>query len=172
MTTIDARLTTALATALLLTSCATEDEPVPIFEKSTAAPTPSKSPNPEKDPHRSPKALIRHWNHLQNEMQLGDTKAWRELTPNCQTCIQAADQVDNFYTAGGFIQTDGRTIRSIENESGSTYRVTLDSSSTEYRESAESEVKKLAGGQGVVYHVHLVRDGASWEFWDYAQVAQ
>lgn len=167
------RLTAVLA-ALVLTSCAAEDDPVPIFEEPSAAPTPSASAAPEKSPHRSPKAVIRHWNHLSNTMQEGDTGTWREFTAECASCTASADRIDQIYSAGGYVRTKGTSIINIEPDAEFTsgvFLVDVDISPTEYREHPDAELSTFPG-ETTTYRVYLSRSGDEWYFQDFAKLAR
>lgn len=179
------RFTAPLIAALMLSSsllsgCSAEADPEPKFDSPTSSASPTAAeadePPPAKDPTRSAKALIRHWNDLQNAMQVdGDTTAWRELTTDCKGCLSFADQVDDIYAKGGYIQTDGQTIKSIkrdpEFDSPTVFRVHIDAAPTEYTSTADGPTETFPGGQAR-YRFYLDADGASWSFRDYAKLAR
>lgn len=173
------KLTTRLTltfTGLLLTGCASDPEPEPIFAEAepTTTPAPSADADEGKDPHRSPKALIRHWNRVQNEMQKGDTAEWRALTADCEGCLATADRVDAIYAAGGFLHTDGRSILSIRADAefpSGVFRVDVDVAPTEYKNDSSAPLEHFPGGRST-YRVYLHKKQAGWQFRDYSKLAQ
>lgn len=169
------RLTSLLAAlaALLFTACAAEEEPTPIFAEPTATVTPSPSAIPERETVRE---FLERWVEVERDMQnTGETTSYRALTDGCEPCDSFADQVDEFYLAGGFIQTEGQQITAVEREGKTnlavTFNVQAEASPTEYRESADAQNKKLDGGS-VTYRMHLKRENNDWRFLSYVQVAQ
>ncbi|MBF4762485.1 hypothetical protein ISU07_05060 [Nocardioides islandensis] len=160
------RLLAALACALVLTACSddsssTADPPTPT----TSAPSdPTSSPTEEAE---SPEEFVRRWVDVDREMQnSGDTREYRRMTKGCEACKGVADQVDDIYRAGGYVKTDGlqvKKIRAGDADSNGEVEVQLDveSSPTEYVESAGGEIQKLPGGP-VSYLLTLHQSTNSW----------
>ncbi|WP_162598730.1 hypothetical protein [Nocardioides gilvus] len=156
-----------LTSALLLTGCGAE-EPVPKF-----APAPTVAPSagtPTPVDEKSAEEFIRRWNDEQRDMQKGDTSKYRQIAGDCETCMKAADRIDEIYASGGFVKTDGRKVRSIKPSGPSenaenTYVVEVYSSPTSYRESSQAPEESLNGGVAT-YRLQLSRSAGKWAVQD------
>lgn len=162
-------LALSLCTALLLSGCGGK-EPEPKFEAE-----PSSTPTPSVAKQETAEEFIRRWNDEQTRMQKGDTTEYRRIADKCEPCMTAADQIDGIYAAGGFVKTDGRTIKSIESvseEQGSrSYRVTVTSAPTEYQEKAGASIRRFKGGPAV-YDVSIYRDDREWKLGFYLKASK
>ena len=162
-----------LAICLMLTACAAEDDPTPIFAEPTAPPDVTTTAQPEKE---TVEQFLDRWAEEGREMQnSGETASYRALTDDCEPCTSFADQVDEFYSAGGFIETEGQRITAVERDGKTNlavaYNVRAETSPTEYRESSDTQNETLAGGT-VLYRIHLKRENNDWRFLNYVLVAQ
>ena len=157
-------LALALVVPLFVAGC-TEGEPQPKMPdppptSSEPSPSPTETETAEVE---SAEDFIRRWSEGLREMQVtGETQPFRSLGPDCESCIETADRVDQIYQAGGAIEWAGWTILSIEPLGGSQeFRVVEKSAPTRYRESADAAWRRLAGGR--TPHVfELEPSGNSW----------
>ncbi|MBE7325529.1 hypothetical protein IEQ44_12795 [Nocardioides sp. Y6] len=152
--------------ALLLTGCS-QEEPEPKF-----ADEPSASPTPEAK--ETAKEFIRRWNDELTAMQKGDTREYREIAGACEPCMSAADKVDEYYAAGGYVATEGRTLVEIEKQQNhgrnrATYRIVVDSAPTEYQTKANGPIESFTGGR-VTYGVLIQNSKESWQILDTWQI--
>ena len=159
----------ALSAALLGVTGCSQDDPEPEAEnRPTETETSLAAVEDE-----SPEEFIRRWNDVQNEMQKGDTEAWRSLTPDCSACQKTADRVDAAYDAGGYVRTDGRRIltitKSFSRGNNHQYEVEVESSPTTFRLSRDAQEETLEGGK-LRLAVSLTHDGTVWVFNDYWQL--
>lgn len=167
------RCAAAVVLAATLVGCEEGDPEPKISPGSSVSPSPTaSSAAPEEE---SPEAFIRRWAQLETEMQnTGDTSAYRAVTAACQPCTRTADLVDEFYSAGGFIRTDGRTVESLRRlgvaKDAVSYQVRMRSAPTEYKERADGELRTFPGGVSD-YRVELVRKRSEWHVRDYAELA-
>lgn len=157
-------LALALVVPLLLAGCS-EDEPEPQMPDPPASSEPSPSPSEAETPEaESPEEFIRRWAQVLREAQVtGDTGALRQLGPDCESCLDTADRVDQIYKAGGVIEWGGWKILSIGpiGDSNREFRVVEKSAPTRYRESSGAPWQLLSGGRSP--HVfELERAGTSW----------
>jgi hypothetical protein len=106
----------------------------------------------------------------------GDTADYRSISRGCRPCQAVADQVEGYFEAGGFVRTKGWSIKSVDlSASGPggqiTATVAVSSAPTEYRESADSDVKRLEGGS-ITELMTLTPRAASWHLINLEQLAQ
>ncbi len=157
-------LALAAVVALLLAGCTDAPEPTPKIPDptpSSATPSPTESETVEAE---SAEDFIRRWASELREMQAtGDTDGFRKLGPDCESCLETADRVEQIYQAGGEIQWDGWTILRIgpNGEATDEFRVLERSAPTRFRESADAAWTKLAGGR-TEHVMELTPDGDSW----------
>lgn len=163
------------ATVLLLGTLAacSDDAPQPTFQPSTEAatssPPPSASdPPPSSDPPKPETAasFLRRWQAEAFEMQnSGDTTAYREMSLRCESCDSLADRVDSVYDAGGWIRTDGGSVRNLKEVGGQgrlhIFEYVLKSAPTIYRQTSEGSKQRLGGGTAR-YQVNVLRRGDSY----------
>ena len=158
------RLALAVAGALLLAGCSGDPEPTPKLPDptpSSSSPTATESETPEAE---SAEEFIRRWSDELQKMQAsGETEAFRKLGPNCESCIAAADRVDEVYGANGRIEWDGWKILSIEpiGKSETEFRAEMDSAPTRIRETRRGKWQTLKGGR-VTRILELQRVGDEW----------
>lgn len=158
---------------LLLTGCSDGDpeaEPTPKMpDSSSSTPTPTESESPEVE---SAEDFVRRWVDVSNEMQqTGETSAYLEISGKCRPCKQVAQQVASAFEAGGYVRTDGWTIKSIKDRSGGgkpIYDVRVNSAPTELKASKTSKPSRLPGGD-LVYRFRL-NDEAPWQLTQLTQV--
>jgi hypothetical protein len=167
-------LALALAVPLLLAGCTDDPEPTPKIPDPTTS-SPSDEPAETETPApESAEDFIRRWAEALREMQTtGQTAAFRELGPDCESCNKTADRVEQIYGGGGSIEWAGWTIRSIKpyGEATNQYRVVERSAPTRYRESDDAPWKRLAGGQ--TPHVfELEQSGSAWAVARTAELAE
>ena len=163
-TSMHVRLALAVAGALLVAGCSDDPEPAPTVPDptpSSSTPSPTDSETPEAE---SAEDFIRRWAAVEAEMEnTGDTKEYRRLSQECQACMDLADLVEKWYAAGGFIEWDGWTVRSVtpRGNSDSEFIVRVTSSPTKYKESKKGQLKTFRGGPGA--HLLVVDErGESW----------
>lgn len=165
----------ALVMGIALTGCNGDEpqpDPTPIVasptESRSASPTPSDSATPEAE---SAKDFIRRFVAVQNEAQVtGDVKEYRSLQRKCPPCMSLADRVEAIYADGGWIKTDGWSIRKIERNTKDDYYIDVTSAPTKYRESASAQVKSFEGGRRR-HHIFLRETGDSWLVTEVLQVS-
>jgi hypothetical protein len=149
---------TALALGLALgalTGCQADEpvaDPAPSVSSSVSSPSPSESSSPAAA--ETPEEFIRRWINVHTEMQnTGETQEFRKLSTGCVPCYDLADQVDEIYQEGGFVETDGWTPTSFKRLGPSgrsmTYLVGIENAATEYKETSGAEVTTLPAGTGV-----------------------
>jgi hypothetical protein len=143
---------------------------------STTSAEPSSTP-PETEAPETAEEFVRRWVEVSNEMQnTGETTEYRSISQACRPCIEVADQVEGYFKAGGYVKTDGWTIRSIEvPKPGAAKKLTLtldvDSAPTEYVESAGGEIQHFEGGR-VLELVTMSRADGDWAVLDLEQQAK
>ena len=147
-----------LAVALLLAGC-TDPEPSPTPTPSPSSSSMVVSPSPSDSSSAPPRAetpveFIKRWVQVHTEMQnTGDTREFRRLSKGCQACEGLADQIDEIYAKGGFVETDGWTVLDVDRlgtgRRSRTYLVEIDNAVTRYAEKAGGEVKTLPAGNAV-----------------------
>lgn len=145
--------------AVLLTGC-TEEAPQPKFaEQPNATPTPV-----EKE--ESAEEFIRRWNRADAAMQnSGSTADYRAITKKCAPCTALADQVDEFYTAGGYVATEGREIENIKRLDSSSFLVWIKAGPTTYRESTAGPEGSYPGGEDLL-RVTVTRRSGEFQLTD------
>jgi hypothetical protein len=96
----------------------------------------------------------------------GKTGPYQAISEGCHSCTQLANDVSGFYAAGGYVRWGGWQIVSIrpysKNGSGRAFAMTARAATTNYKESASGELKKLHGGLATDV-VSLRRTGHSWQ---------
>jgi len=102
----------------------------------------------------TPEEFVRRWVEVDREMQnTGDTQEFRSISRNCVPCKGLADQVDRIYAAGGYVRTDGFTIRRLVVGPTQGYqievRIWVDSAPTELVEVDGGEIQHLEGGKRI-----------------------
>lgn len=156
-------LAIALAGPLLLAGCS-DPEPTPKIPDPTptsSTPSPTESETPEAE---SAEDFIRRWSDALQKMQAtGNTEEFRALGPDCESCLAAADRVDEVYGAKGRIEWDGWKILSIEpiGNSQTEFRAEVDSAPTRIRETKNGKWQTLQGGR-VTRLLELKRVGDEW----------
>lgn len=164
-------LALALAVPLLLAGCSDDPEPTPKMpDPTTSTPSPTETEPPEAE---SAEDFIRRWADELREMQVsGEADAFRRLGPECESCIETADRVEQIYADGGAIEWAGWTILSIDPlGTPNAFRVVERSAPTRYRESAAAPWQRLAGGR-TPHVIELNPSGDSWEVVRTAELAQ
>ena len=165
----------ALVATLVLAGC--QDEPEPQFE-----PTPSDSSSPtdpkssEQPEAQSAEEFIEDWVDLQRDMQnTGETEAFLAVSDKCIACVQLADLVTRYYDAGGYVETQGWTLRVLNqlSRTGRTieFEAEIKSAPTVYLEEAGGTVEHLPSGQGKERFVVRSTDGG-WQMIEIAEIAQ
>jgi len=178
MRAIGGRAAAIVAAFVLASTAACTDEdptpPPPTTSSSTpTSPTPtSSSPAPQPE---SAEDFIRRWVEEHRKMQnTGETSEFLGLSRNCAACRELATTVANFYSAGGYVKTDGWRILSIKREGSQgrheVFRVRVRSAPTEYQESANGDIRRLAGGI-TDQRIDLARLGDTWSVSDLSQYA-
>lgn len=157
-------LALTFAVPLLLAGCSDEAQPTPKMPDpttSSSTPSPTESETPQAE---SAEDFIRRWSEELRDMQVsGDSEAFRELGPQCESCLATAKRVDQIYAAGGEIRWAGWTIHSIEpnGKAANEFRVVETSAPTRFRESLDAPWQRLDGGR--TPHVfELAPSGSSW----------
>jgi hypothetical protein len=156
-------LALSLAAPLLLAGCSDEAAPAPKMPDPPSSSTPSPTESEEPDVE-SAEEFIRRWADVEAEMEnTGETAEYRELSSGCKACMDLADLVERWYSAGGFIEWQGWTIQRVEPRGGSQteFVVRVRSSPTKYKESARGPIKTFDGGPGAHLLV-LDEKGESW----------
>jgi hypothetical protein len=166
----------ACCCALALAGCSDDSsssagpDPSPSVSSSESSPSPT-----ETDDAETPEAFVRRWVDVDREMQnSGHTGEYRRLSSKCRPCLEVADQVEGYYAAGGYVKTDGWTIRSSKTSrspGSASVTIKVTSSPTEYVESAGGKVQHLEGGEGS-YILSLMTARDSWVVADLEAVAQ
>jgi len=157
-----------LAAGLLLAGCS--DDPEPIFEP-TETPSPTES-SPTAEPEaQSPEDFIREWLVLQRDMQnTGDVDAYLAASRGCSSCESAASIVTDYYAAGGYVRTKGRSLIALTPiDEGKTYDLKVRSAPTKYKESADAPVQGFPGGVST-YRVTLRQTDSGWILSDEVEV--
>ena len=172
-----ALLTVSVVTAGLLLAGCGADDPEPKFE---AEPSPSTSVSPSPGPSAtpasdSPEALIRRWVEELNAAQVdGHVDAYLALS-RCGACVTFANRVKGVYDSGGYIKTDGWTIRSISSmgRSGKSaaYKLRILSAPSEMRETSKASVQHLEGGPRTL-QVLLIRRNGAWHLDDFLDMGR
>jgi hypothetical protein len=159
------------APALLLSACGGDDSiadpPVSSPPTSTATSAPPQQETPEH--------FIRRWAAEEKQMEnTGRTSAYVRLSQKCVACRQLAQDIHDFYAAGGFARWGGWKILMIR-RSGATgigvaYDVEVDSTPTTYKKSAGATVQHLAGGRAT-HQLTIQRIDGGWQVISKAQLS-
>ena len=163
------------ALSLLLVGCSDDPEPKMPDPPATSSATPTEEPTETETPEaESAEDFIRRWVEVNTAMQnSGATDEYKALSTRCQPCQQTASRIEDIYSSGGFVKTDGWTIDRIRDRSGSgskpVYDLEISSSPTTFRSSQDGKVEKLKGGE-IVVRVRLTND-APWQVVQLTQVA-
>jgi hypothetical protein len=161
--------------SLLLSGCSDSSSSLssadpPPHTPSSSSPAPSPTEEPE-----TPEEFVRRWVDADNEMQnTGETAKYRKLSSLCRPCIEVADQVERYYAAGGYVKTEGWTIKSLSTEGSAKsqlVRLAVVSTPTEVVEAKGKPVIRLEGGEGT-YLLSLKARGPSWVLDDLEAAAQ
>jgi hypothetical protein len=170
-------LVALLAAALVPLAACSDDEPTshPTPSPSmSSSPTESESPDPQPE---SAEAFIRRWVAADTKMKnTADAHEYLSLSPDCAPCRRLVKLVQSFYRDGGFVDTGGWDVISVQEAPSTqqrrpTFIVNVHSNPTRYRESGSGPVKTLPGGPGE-YRVSLVHHDGSWQVTDYIEVSQ
>lgn len=155
-----------LALVATLTGCSAPTEPVPRSAEPSVGPTKGTK-------QETAEQFIRRWNDEQREMQKGDTTKYRKIAGECESCMRTADSIDEFYAAGGYVKTEGRSIvwwRKLGKTAGGTiYQLRVSSAPTEYTTRKGAPVQTFDGGQ-VTYELLLNRRDGRWALSDIWQI--
>jgi hypothetical protein len=105
-------LAALLAAPCLLSACgggsSVADPPVSSHPTSSA-------PTIQPPTHESPEHFIRRWAAAEKRMEnTGKTGPYLAMSQGCESCTQLANDVSNFYSAGGYVRWDGWQIVSIK----------------------------------------------------------
>jgi hypothetical protein len=123
--------------------------------------------SPTQQPHReSPEHFIRRWAAAEKRMEnTGKTGPYLAMSQGCESCTQLANDVSNFYSAGGYVRWDGWQIVSIKHYADHGHRrafaMRARAGATQYKESTSGELQTLAGGLATDV-VALARTDTSW----------
>ena len=170
---------TAILAAVILTSCSSDPEvaappdPSPSETVAPETPEPRESAAPESE---SAEEFIRRWVGLQNAMQTdGDTQAYRAASPECQTCLQFSDRIEEIYAAGGTVETTGWDLGSDFKVAGEhnhkLVQVMVKSGETQYSEAEGAPTKRLPGGL-LKQQFDVIKVKGNWTMLEYSEVAQ
>ena len=153
--------------AFLLAGCSGDPEP-----RFTPTASPSESETTAEPQAQTPEEFIEEWVALQRDMQnTGDTEEFLAVSQGCESCEDAARLIDQFYAAGGFVETDGRTVLGIRTvQRNRVYEVRVRSAPTRYKETASSPLKSFPGGF-TTYRVTLQQRGDQWILTDELEVS-
>lgn len=158
---------------LLLAGCSDGDpepDPTPKMpDPTSASPSPTESETAEAE---SAEEFVRRWVEVSNEMQqTGETGTYLGISAKCGPCRQVAQQVADAFEAGGYVKTDGWTIKSITDRSGGgkpIYDVEVRSAPTILKASKSSKPSRLPGGD-LIYRFRL-NGGSPWQLVQLTQV--
>jgi hypothetical protein len=160
--------------ASVLVACG-GDEPGPNPPSSASvstSPTPTESPTAEPE---SAEDFIRRWVDAHTAMHnSGQTADFMSLSKGCTACEQLAEQITEFYAAGGYVKTKGWTVLSINElepfAKRRIFRVKIDSAPTTYKESSDGAVKALQGGV-TLQRFELIQRDDRWTTVSLSQLA-
>ena len=134
----------ATLAALLLTACAVEEEPAPIFTEPTATPTPSAEASPKKETVRE---FLERWAEAEHDYQTtGSSETYQQLVENCAPCEEFVTTVRRIHSAGGSVSTEPRTIGSVTRVANGQFHVDITNAPTTYTESDSAPPVHLDGG--------------------------
>ncbi|CAM3587658.1 hypothetical protein [Nocardioides zeicaulis] len=157
---------------LLLAGCSDGDpEPSPtpkMPDPTSASPSPTESETAEAE---SAEDFVRRWVQVSNEMQqTGEVAEFRKLSRQCQSCGQAADQVQSIYEAGGSIEFGGATISLLKSvaDDPPTFNLDLDTPETVVRLKNGQVDQRLPSGVGQ-YQLTLNGEPGAWFVAAYAR---
>lgn len=161
--------TALIVTVLLLAGCS--GDPEPRFTP-TESPSPSKSEASAEPEAQTPEEFLAAWMALQREMQnTGETEEFLAASKGCDSCEDTARLVEQFYAAGGFIKTDGRSILDIRTvQENRIYDVRVRSAPTKYRRDSSAPVRSFPGGV-TTYRVTLRKQDLKWILIDELEVS-
>ena len=184
-------LAPVLGLTLLLGACGSDDSPKAEADPApsgAASASPSGSPSASASDVADPSAsrvptkapagetaeeFIKRWNVTETAMEnSGESEVFRAMTKDCRPCAETADSVDRYYSAGGYIRSQGRDIvsfKKLPTKSGfAAYMVTFDIGPTTYRKRAGGPVQKIEGGR-FVYQFEM-RQASEWRLLDVSAV--
>jgi hypothetical protein len=153
----------ALLLPALLTGCGGDssvaDPPV------ESSPT-SSSPTGEPATHETAEHFIRRWAEAEKQMEnTGETEGYLSLGTHCSSCRELASDVEEFYSAGGYVQWGGWQIISIKpyptGGRHQAFAMRARSAPTTYKKSASSPRQLISGGLATDL-ITLQRTPRSW----------
>ncbi len=82
----------------------------------------------------------------------GDGADYRAMSTKCPNCLDYADYIEGIWKAGGYVKTDGWSIKSSHTSKPTSQgqlevTIAVDAAPTEYKETARGDVKHHAGGK-------------------------
>lgn len=166
---------TSLVAVLLTTGCGAEASSPSLATEAATQTNQSATASAASDPPpKTPKAFVRLWVKEANSIQAdGRVGTFLAMSPGCDACAQFAKRVRKMYRKGGYIHTDGWTVRSItlvqRLPNHASFELKYLSAPTEYQEAAGTAVKHYDGGPGSV-QVFLTRRGGNWGLIDYSRL--
>ena len=149
-------------------SSSSADPPSPTPTSTSSEPSPTQAAETAEE-------FVRRWVEVDREMQnSGDTAEYLRISRECRPCKAVADQVEGYYSAGGYVKTDGWSIKSLKvagTEKRASVTIDVVSAPTRYVESEGEPEQELAGGRGN-YLLTLLAEDATWVLTDLEAVAQ
>jgi hypothetical protein len=161
---------------LSLSGCS--DDSSSSADPATPSPTASSSsadPSPTEDAE-TPEEFVRRWVEADTKMtHTGETGTYRAMSKGCKGCQDYADQIEQIYADGGYVETEGWNILRARtagptNQGIFEVRITVDAAPTKYVEKEGGPVRTLPGGR-VDYIIYVTEVGDSFVTSDFAEVA-
>ncbi len=166
-----------VAALLLLASCGGDDEPEAKPTVKQSAPTedtPPVTPTASEGSQRKPlEAFVSEWIDAWNRMQkTGSTHDFRSMvSPDCDSCNNFIERVDDIYSNGGWVRTEGSFVKGISGKKHAANGIaelllTLDTKPTKFKSSSTAPAESLPGGIETL-SVTVKRKKDSWVVLEY-----
>jgi hypothetical protein len=166
-------LAALLAAPFLLSACGGGGSSVADPPVSSAPP--SSAPTTQPPAHETPEHFIRRWAEAEKRMEnTGKTGPYLRMSRGCGACQRLANDIQRFYSDGGYAKWGGWQILSISREatkgSSLVFDVRVNSRATTYRESSGGAIKHLQGGPAT-HQLTIQSASGGWRVTQKAQLA-
>ncbi|QBR93743.1 hypothetical protein [Nocardioides euryhalodurans] len=163
----------AITGVLLLAGC--QDEPQPRFADPPDSPSPSESETSAVPEAQSPEEVLDAWLATYTEFEsTGEPQALRSLSQACATCEEVIRIVVTAHDRGGYLRSDGWSIKGspsviYERPRATGLRAEVEVSPSRYKATANSPVERGTGGV-ITMEFDLERTNEGWLVSDFTRL--